>query len=288
MTKVIGLSDFRKLGFTHELSKLSGTYTIDVSPELAQSWLALNPINRKLSEAHVIEYVNRMKRGEWMLNGQCIIFSDKGILLDGQHRLAAVARAKMTIAFDVRFGIDQDVFATIDDGKKRSASDVFSIEKIPNYSNAAATVNLIMGLQRGVTQKNFNMANKPSNTEKAEWYLENPEVADFVLLGMKWYEASGRILSPAKFAAYAFMMAKVDHKKAMRFMDKLALGFELESSSPIFKLRALLTRAKVDRTRKIPESYERALIIKAWNTYKEGRKIKILKFDTVRDPFPTF
>lgn len=288
MTKLTSQYELRKLPFAHELSKMYGTYTIDVTPDLAEAWLALNPINRPLSDGHVAEYVNRMKRGEWLLNGQGIIFSNKGILLDGQHRLAAVVKSGMTIPFDVRFGIDQEVFATIDDGKKRSAKDVFCIEKIPNYTNAAATVTLIMGLQRGATQTIFNMTNRPSNAEKADWYLENPDVADFVVLGMKWYQASGRILSPAKFGGYAFMMAKVDHEKAIQFMEKLALGSQLEASSPVFKLRALLTRAKIDKTRKIPESYERALIIKAWNFYKEGKEIKVLKFDAGRDRFPTF
>lgn len=288
MTKMNHLPDPSKLHIKAELKKLTGTHVITVNPQLAEDWLKFNSNNRPLSIPHVEEYVGRMKRGEWVLNGQAIIFTSTGELGDGQHRLAAVVKLGEPVKFDVRFGIDPDTFSTIDDGKKRTAGDVFSIEKIPNYSNAAATVALIMGMERNNTQGTFNTQTRPSNREKLEWYLANEDVADFVLLGIKWYDASGRLLTPSKFAAYGYMMASVDYTKAMSFMEKLAFGFDLPMASPVFKLRAKLAQSRIDKTKRMPESYERALIIKAWNLFRAGKTVKILKYDTEREPFPVF
>lgn len=288
MTKLSLPFNPSKLHIKAELKKLTGTYAISVSPSLAAAWLKFNNNNRPLSTSHVSEYVGRMRRGEWVMNGQAIIFTSQGDLGDGQHRLAAVVQSGITIDFDVRFGISPTAFATIDDGKKRTAADVFSIEQIPNYTNAAAAVALIMGMEKNNTQGSFATDTRPSNKEKLDWYLSNPDVADFVVLGLKWYEASGRILSPAKFAAYAYMMAKVDFNKSMKFMERLAFGFDLSISSPIFKLRAKLMQSKADKTKRIPESYERALIIKAWNFFRNGQPVKILRYDTERESFPTF
>ena len=288
MTNFDYFSDRRKLGLKAELQKLSGTHTIKVDPRLANSWLLLNQNNRPLSESHVQEYVARMKNGEWVLNGQCIIFSNTGVLLDGQHRLAAVVNSGLTIPFDVRFGINEETFATIDDGKKRTPADVFSIESIPNYANAAAVVNLVIGMERGATNDTMHSASRPSNIEMAKWYFDHQEIADFVLFGIKWYDASGRLLTPSKFASYAYMMAKVDEAAAMKFMEQLAFGFNLTTSSPVFKLRSMLAKAKVDKTKKLSVSYERALIIKAWNFFRKGKTVKILKYDTEREDFPKF
>lgn len=277
-----------KLHIKAELAKLSGTHVIMVSPTLAKSWMSFGGHNRPLSESHVNELAKRMDRGEWALNGQSLIFNSNGELTDGQHRIAAVIKSGTNVLFDVRFGIDPSVFDTIDDGKKRTASDIFAIEKIPNYSNVAATCRLIMGMNKGSTQSQFGNYNRPSNKEVLEWYFENNDVSEYVTLGLKWYEASGRLMSPSIFASFAYKMAEVDHNKAMKFMEHLAFGFDLSINSPIFKLRSKLAQAKVDNTKKMSNSYERALIIKAWNLFKAGKTVKILKYDTEREPFPLF
>lgn len=104
---------------------------------------------------------------------------------------------------------------------------------------------------------------------------------------MKWYDISGKILPPADFACYFYLMSKSDEKKAEEFFNKLALGANLSVNSPIFKLRAKLMQSKMDRQKTISPKVKQAIIIKAWNYYIKDASVKILKFDTVNEQFPS-
>lgn len=96
-------------------------YKVNVTPELAQDWLARNKCNRAISDAYVASLIRDMKEGKWIVNGDTIRFSKEGELLDGQHRLTAI----------VKSGIPQDVYVMtglnktshFDDGRKRSIRD---------------------------------------------------------------------------------------------------------------------------------------------------------------------
>ena len=103
---------------------------------------------------------------------------------------------------------------------------------------------------------------------------------------MKWYDISGKILAMSEFAAFHFVMSEVDKDDANEFMSKLAIGSNLSLKSPIFRLRALLIQSKINKLRKLQNSVKNALIIKAWNFYRDGREIEILRFDSEREDFP--
>lgn len=136
--------DLNKIHLNGYIKQLSGTWTIMVTPELAKNWLKYNQSNRPLSDSHIEALSKRMQSQDWKLNGQCIIFSRKGVLHDGQHRLHAVLKYGDAVWFDVRFGVSEDTFDTLDDGRKRSPRDVLAIHNIPNYSNTASAVKKII------------------------------------------------------------------------------------------------------------------------------------------------
>jgi len=55
----------------------------EITPELAQSILKNNNDgNRPLKKDHIKMLTDSIKRGEWMLNGESIAFSESGRLLD--------------------------------------------------------------------------------------------------------------------------------------------------------------------------------------------------------------
>jgi len=69
----------------------------DVSPKYATQLLSKNAGNRAINAKRVKQYMVAMQRGEWMMTGQPIIITDKGILIDGQHRLEAIVLAKVSV-----------------------------------------------------------------------------------------------------------------------------------------------------------------------------------------------
>ena len=270
-----------------ELQKLSGTKQMWVSPEIAEKWLEVNQINRPISETTVQQYVKRMQNREWCLNGEPIIFSSTGVLLDGQHRLVAVINYGAPVEFDVRFGIDPHVFHTLNSGKTRTFSDSLALQNVPNYSNTAAAIRLVFELKEEISSS-FNNATKPSSTTMLKWYKDNPEIQEYVSLGMKWYSLSDHILPASEFAGYVFVMAQHDKKRALTFMDRLATGTNITTNSPIYHLRRKLFQAMMDNRKNMKKKFKRALIIKAWNAYAEGRSMKLLRYSPENEEFPTF
>ena len=65
-----------------------------ISPEKAAEMLAANTANRPLSRSTVQAFAEAMRRGDWLVTHQGIAVDTNGVLVDGQHRLAAVIEAR--------------------------------------------------------------------------------------------------------------------------------------------------------------------------------------------------
>lgn len=271
------------------LASLNFSITLTISPDTARFWLSeMNLDNRRLDKGKAKSYSKRIKSKEWMLNGEPIIVSNTGRLLNGQHRLQGVVLSGQSVLFDVRFGISSEAFDTIDNGKPRSTADVFHISNIPNANNCAATVRKVLGLNANYTQEGVSVESKPSNRECLDWYNSNKDngIDEFVKEGVLYYNTSGRILTASEFAAYSWCMSNVDSDKSYDFIKKLATGANVGMDSPVYKLREILLKEKMNNRSSMTQSLKRALIIKSWNFYLKGKTVKRLSFDKQREKFP--
>lgn len=75
----------------------SNVYIVDVTPELATSWLEGNEFHRPVQDRSVEKYATEMTAGRWRLTHQGIAFDVDKKLIDGRHRLLAVIRSGKTI-----------------------------------------------------------------------------------------------------------------------------------------------------------------------------------------------
>jgi hypothetical protein len=105
------------------------TEVMTVTPELAEKWLINNRHNRKIRKSHIASLSAALKRGEWLLTHQGIAFDASGNLIDGQHRLEAIAKTKISAVMMVTVGADPAVYSAIDIGATRSFADVLHIDK---------------------------------------------------------------------------------------------------------------------------------------------------------------
>lgn len=106
---------------------------VRITPELARHLLSKNYTNRKMSQSRVSFYARQMIDGEWIMNGQGIIVSNSGNLLDGQHRLMAVAQSGKSVDMlkVVLKGSSDNLTALgmpIDRGKPRTMRDVTGLD----------------------------------------------------------------------------------------------------------------------------------------------------------------
>lgn len=123
---------------------------LNVTPEMAERFLAKNTHNRRVNQQLVDKYAADMKMGRWEVNGESICIAEDGTLKDGQHRLRAVIKANTEVRMLVVFDVGNDVHE-YDRGMARTAAHVLQLN---GYSKTAANntgigaINVLLGGKR--------------------------------------------------------------------------------------------------------------------------------------------
>jgi len=120
------------------------TEVICISPEMAKTILQKNSHNRKVRKRYVTTLANAMKRGEWLLTHQGIAVSDKGRLIDGQHRLLAIIESGVKVEMAMFTKVPDESFKVLDRGAKRSLADATGLAK-----NVAETLRVACSIASG-------------------------------------------------------------------------------------------------------------------------------------------
>ena len=102
---------------------------ITITPDQAKKWLSLNIGNRNKRGWWIGAISAMIKRGEWISTHQGIAFSKSGKLLDGQHRLEAIVHSGIPIQMFVFTGVPDDAYKVLDNGVKRTLSDLTGINQ---------------------------------------------------------------------------------------------------------------------------------------------------------------
>jgi hypothetical protein len=103
-------------------------FLMEVTPEMAYGWLGKNFLNRKLDQSTVQRYYRQIVYGKWRATHQGIAFDRNGILLDGQHRLAAICKANKPVEMLVFTNQSFNNHEVIDGEKSRTNLDVIQLE----------------------------------------------------------------------------------------------------------------------------------------------------------------
>ncbi len=101
-----------------------------ITPAMAIAFLEhTNTGNRRLRLWWAEALASSIRRGEWITTHQGIAFTKSGRLIDGQHRIKAIALANKSVEISVFKGVPDEAFSVIDVGVKRSTSDTTGLPK---------------------------------------------------------------------------------------------------------------------------------------------------------------
>ena len=115
-----------------------------ITPEIAREYLKSNTKNyRKMQRSHILQLAEDMKAGKWELNGEAIEFNEDGILVNGQHRLAAIVYANKPIQIAVIRGVKKDV-TIYDTGGTRTINQMTTANGIDTNATINAAANIIV------------------------------------------------------------------------------------------------------------------------------------------------
>ncbi|NBX85728.1 MAG: hypothetical protein EBQ80_00555 [Proteobacteria bacterium] len=207
------------------------TFAIEeITPPLAQKWLAeCNLGNRPLNKKHVRDLANAMLDGEWMLNGEALVFGRDGRILNAQHRLHACVLANRSFHALVVRGVDPAAFATFDQGRPRKAADVLAINQVGQPNLFSRSLRALMAYQMVLDGRTVN-ANQLSfrNWQVIEYVKANPEVEDAFKAVEPLFKHKHSGFRPYVAVAFYCLAAEQGHsaKCILDFLSKVALGDE--------------------------------------------------------------
>jgi hypothetical protein len=98
-----------------------------IDERVAATFLSSMGKNRQAMETLEYKYSGDMERGLWPVTHQGIAFNVKGDLIDGQHRLKSIIRAKVKMWMLVTYGLSMEAMGAIDRGKMRTAAHALQI-----------------------------------------------------------------------------------------------------------------------------------------------------------------
>ena len=244
-----------------------------ITPEIAREYLGFNTHNRNLRSRVVAGYAADMIAGDWLWNGESLKFAVDGTLLDGQHRLAAIAEAGVTVKMLVIRGLPAGAQDTVDGGAKRKFSDVLNLRGEKNYISLATTVRGICAWESG--ERNARGALMTTNSQLLATLEKHPWVREGMATVQRVSTLSGLPVRVGGLAWWLFV--QLDSDDANYFFDRLASDQAHQSGQPIYELRKAISASFSVRGER-SANYLLAITIKAWNKYRDGEKVGQLRF----------
>lgn len=254
-----------------------------VTPELAQVWLQRNRGNRTLSSRTVAAYAHDMERGAWTLSSQAISFSAEGRLLNGQNRLHACIRAGVAFPVLVLFNMEDRSFSNEDTQRRRSRKDRLDIQSEQRTQTLSAAMAWVHTWELGRLDQ-VNLA-QPTPDEERELLEKHPGLRDSVsLVHRSCFKAVGH---QPMLAGLHYICRQKDPILADAFFDSLGTGEMLREGEPLFHLRKRMLQNRSATTRKLARLELSALVLKAWNLTRQGRRdLQVFSWRSGGEPFP--
>lgn len=256
-------------GFTNDVERLT--------PEMAREMLATNIKNRSVSQTVVRRYRRDMEEDRWVFAGDPIRFSIEGHLLDGQHRLLALADCAdgTEIDFVVQRGLDSVVQMAMDQGRKRSAGQQIELLGVPDPTIVAAAAKSHLIRSMGLLFRDNKLAQEQVSTaEIEEWVINNIDAITEIKDTYFNYVRRQKPPSVAYCAAIDFHA--IDPEQSAEFFRQLSEGADGGHGHPINTLDRRLRDDQLNRI-KVPTRDLLAFYIVAWNAWRDDRQLTKLQ-----------
>lgn len=250
---------------------------VEVTPIRAQHWLdRLHDDQRNWREAKVEQYARDMAAENWHLTGDTVKLTPDEKLLDGQHRLRAVVKAKATVPLLVAYNVDPKVMPVLDTGLARTFADTMTAHGVKSAVGMSALVRRVLQWE-GANYTSRGSAYNPTHPEMLARFELSPEL--FIAALSRGADAQRQGLGFAVTTGAAFfVMRGIDNDAAHEFFDGYISGANLPPDHPVLTLRNRVLRARSEERLKAYEVL--ALFIRAWNAAREDRTLLRLQVST--------
>lgn len=242
-----------------------------VTPEKAREFLGYNLTNRGIRSRVVQIYALDMAQGMWKFNGDPVRFARNGQLLDGQHRLAAIIESGTPQKMLIIRNLYMSAQLNMDSGIKRNFADYLKFLGEVNVHMYGAIIGAVTRYEEGGNIR----SNNTSHAEMEKTYQKYPELKDAISVVQRANAAvkCGYVAGGLTW----FLLNAIDPEECATFFDRLTAMDNHQKGEPIFALRrTLIANAPTGRQRTLPPHNIAALMIKAWNKWRDGEECEVL------------
>lgn len=268
------------LTFVDNVKEEGDTEIIQVTPYEADYVLKhRNPHNRNIRPHYAGAMARDMLR-YWPVNGETMKFSDAGYLLDGQHRMTALASlvAQVPEGFTIRLlvtgGLPSSAQDTMDMGLKRSPGDVLRLHNIAHPTAVGAITNKLDRWEKGDYRFQVRR-NSMTMTEILEFVDSHPGIHRSAEIA-RYVRNHFTGLPPSIIGLAHYVFTEIDADTAAWFFQRLADGADIQLGHPVLTLRESLTfdRRGGFKKGRVPEDEYMAMVVRAWNAVRRGSTLE--------------
>jgi len=259
-----------------------------VTPELATMILRNKPgWQRKVSETTVERYSVDMANDEFAFNGASVCLDDKGHLIDGQHRLHAIAQTRKPLVMLLVFGLRSEAIGAIDTGRKRRFADWLAMNGHKEQSSVVSGMvvrrwhwehgNYAKKGQPRVHRAQFTNATPSTAQLASTWQAVQDQGVDWVAAAQcGWRAHAATKTSPGVWGFAYILFSEIDPYQREEFFTKLVHGVKDDGSNdhPINLLRGTLLRRADENLSDVTQLH---MIFTAWTAYQQGRTLGSLR-----------
>lgn len=243
---------------------------VEVSPELATRWLGYNTGNRTIRAARVNQYARDMAEGRWTIGADLVCFDPDGHLLNGQHRLAAIVQAGVSVMLVVQWDTPRTAMPNMDNGSGRSAADLLTWNGESSAALLASSAKLAALWRSGLIYGD-NQKRTMSHGSIAEFIDANPSLrqsTNFVSARKSRFDCQP---TPMVVAHWGIADAS-GRDDADSFVTRIVELTGEPKGSPVLALNSRLREIRRARM-KVEHRVLLALVIRAWNADTKGRAV---------------
>lgn len=271
---------------------------VKITPAMAREWLAVSPerAQRVINQRNVAKILHAIETGEWKTTHQGIALDSTGFVLDGRHRLTAIAAQRKHVTCLVAFDADPETFGVIDTGRARSPGDSLRIAGYTDVNVLAASTRQVLAYPEIVgTNSTLGSVTASMTTADVLIALANPElgkaIQDALRPGYVISHEIGRYGLRTTACALVSVIAiytKHGPDTQAEFIARLADGVNLNATSSIRAYRQWLIAEGGYKS--ISGTYRPTVAmangIRAWNDYAEDRPRKSVRHRPGIDHMP--
>jgi len=196
-----------------------GLHLCKVDSDQAREWLKINVKNRRIRKS-LVEYLKRqISTDEWQGNHpQPVVFSDLGRLIDGQHRLTAIAESEVyngsSLLLRVETGASDKVREYMDTGIPRTLDDRVQLDEDLVFNKfVTQIITSELGLKSGSKSKH----KKATPDDAREFFAMHEDALRSVFERHRRERSTGQVI----IALAAMEYFEVDAEKADEFYTDL-------------------------------------------------------------------